>query len=204
MVLKECCVLVYHNTDRKNLSTIMAEGLRPLATNRTKEMQVIDFAFDHIAARLGIPFRRRGIFAWPERKEGMFQASVTLGLRVDPAHALVVHQAWVDLAWGITESVFARVRENKKQALQGMPAEELFDLFKHIILYEGPLGYVLFELAGLYWVTGLPLTQYAQNKGTLNAAVTGAMHKFPGLMPGLDHEVALEAEVILAEHLTVL
>ncbi len=187
---------VYHLTDRKNLDKIMVDGLRPLAKNRPKELEIADVAFDIAANRLGIPQRRKGLFAWPTLEMAMGGFSNQTAIVEVETHAqtsLVLHQAWIDLAWGMVEGIFARIRPGFKE----LEADELLERMKIIRIYEGYFTDVLLELGKLYWTTGVLLADYNEEKAKLlNGPVTEQMARFQGLMPGLGHEAALGVEII--------
>ncbi len=193
---------VFHATSRANADKILTEGLKPLVSNRPKELAVVDFAFDKIAERLGINYRRSGIFAWPDKKLNVFGDTVILELIVDPELSVVIHQAWVDLAWGIVGTVFSRIGETKRGFVETATPEELFGMFRNVLVYEGRVGHVLFELARNYWSSAVTLAQYnTVSKEQMNRDVVGMIQRFPGLLPHLEHEVCLGVDIIENERI---
>jgi len=190
---------VYHGTAREDVPKILVEGLRPLGKNRTKEIQVVDHAFDLVAAELGIPYRRTGIFAWPERK---LASGTILEVAVDPTRCIVLHQAWMDLAWGIMDNIAERIRNNQHPEAINLPAAQLFDLLRLAMLHEGRFDEVLFRLAANYWTTAQTLDQYDPH--LMNLAVRAEMVRFPNLLPNLAHEVLLADAVVEKERIRLL
>lgn len=191
---------VYHHTNKKDLGNILVEGLRPLTINRPRELQVVDHAFDAVAQRSGIPYKRKGIFAWPDKKKPIFEETVVLEVDVDPDKTLVVHQAWLDLAWGMVEGVFARIRPQYKKTLDEKTAETMFEILRDAQIYEGRLDRVLFELGELYWTTGMPLLEVDMD--ALTQEVLDMQRRFQGLLPYMAFpEVALGMEVIPPERI---
>lgn len=192
---------VCHVTRRANISAIMTEGLLPLAKNRPKELQVVDFAFDITAERLGIKHRRAGMFAWPSLELARTAGDAIFQVNLDPNFLLVLHQSWLDLAWGITGTILSRFPLNLQNS-----AGDLFDSISNLFIYEGKVEQVLFELAELYWTTGIHLASYDDNSiYALNSTVI--KHKqlrFHGLLPHLDHEVAIGTKAIPVENLTLI
>jgi len=194
---------VFHATSRANADKILTEGLKPLVSNRPKELAVVDFAFDKIAERLGINYRRSGIFAWPDKKLNVFGDTVILELIVDPELSVVMHQAWVDLAWGIVGTVFSRIGETKRGFVETATPEELFGMFRNVLVYEGRVGHVLFELAQRYWSSGVSLADYGDStRGMLNQKVIEVLPRFQGLLPHLDHEVCLGVGTIESDKIS--
>ena len=191
-------IKVFHATDKKNLDKIKVEGLRPLAKNRPKELQVADHAFDLVAERLGITHRRKGLFAWPKETNGAIE------VEVDPEKALVLHQAWIDLAWGIVEGIFGRIPLDKQTEFRTMEPWELYNQMIGIRIPEGTVDDALRVLGEKYWRNGVLLKDY--NKRTakeLTDAVIIMRRKFGGLMLWLDHEVVLGTEIIPIERIQI-
>lgn len=189
---------VYHVTNAKHVPAILKEGLNPLATNRTKEIEVVDHGFDLAAKELGLTPIRKGSFAWPNRPEVIFNESVVLEVAADPHAARVFHQAWMDLAWGIVGGVLGRIPQQHVARFRDMKPEDLFGEMRNIPVFEGLVGDVILRLGRRYYQTALPLEEYApETAQLLNSRVLEAQIRFPGLMPYLDHEVALGLEPVL-------
>ena len=197
----------YHVTAKTNLDGIMVEGLRPLAKNRPKELKVADSVFDIAARRLGVQHRRIGLFAWPNTEPAITDQSAIIEVDINAIIARVFHQAWIDLAWGMIEGIFARLLPGPMRNIESLiehDIEKLFKEIKNIQVYEGFIGDVLLELAMLYWGTGIRLIDY--NKETaqaLNQKVIEQQKRFQGLMPGLGHEVALGVEIIKPDRIRI-
>ncbi|MDO8553982.1 MAG: hypothetical protein Q7S22_04195 [Candidatus Micrarchaeota archaeon] len=198
---------VYHATARANLPMIMVDGLKPLAKNRTREIQVVDLAFDIVAEAKGVRQRRTGIFAWHDKESthSLHFDSAILEVAVDPCTALVLHQAWMDLAWGIVEGILVRVPSQHKDKINALSVNELFEQLIHVQIYEGTAGEVLSELGLLYWGSGVRLADYnVESAHALTDKVIQSQRLFSGLMPGVNHEVALGVEPIPKERLALL
>ena len=126
---------VYHITDKANLDRILTDGLQPLAKNRPKELKIADIAFDIAARRLGIMHRRKGIFAWPTEemaKGGTTNQSTIIEIETNAQTALVLHQAWIDLAWGVLEGVVARLPPARMHNIELLLADAENEVFKKI------------------------------------------------------------------------
>ncbi len=193
---------VYHVTKAKHVSAILKEGLKPLATNRTKEIEVVDHGFDLAAKELGLTPIRKGSFAWPNRPEVMFNESVVLEVAADPHAARVFHQAWMDLAWGIVGGVLGRIPQQHVARFRDMKPEDLFGEMRHIPVFEGLVGDVILRLGRRYYQTAVLLQEYnPEIAQLLSRRVAEAQPRFPGLMPYLDHEVALGTDPISIERI---
>ncbi|MBI5224013.1 hypothetical protein HY990_06355 [Candidatus Micrarchaeota archaeon] len=189
---------VYHATRRDKVGGILNEGLMPLATNRPRELAMVDVAFDKVATNLAVPWRRAGIFAWPDRKPPIFGDSVILEVIVDPKKVPVLHTAYVDLSWGMVERVLNRVRPAYREKVDALSPQEALEFLGDAQIYEGRLRDVLAKLAEYYWKSSVLLSAYSdQNALALNLTVNSLqMTRFVGLLPNLDHEVALGMDTI--------
>lgn len=195
-------VKVYHATTRANLAGIMAEGLKPLAKNRPRGLQLADFAFDAVAGADGVTHRRTGVFAWPDRNKAclLHSDSAILEVTADSRTALVFHQAWIDLAWGIMETVLSAVNSGYKEWAAHANPRDVLDQLGQAQLSEGCLADVLSSLARSYWRSGVTLAEYnPESARAMTEQVIQQQARFSGLMPGLDHEVALGSETIPRE-----
>ncbi|MFH1520536.1 MAG: hypothetical protein ABID61_02745 [Candidatus Micrarchaeota archaeon] len=176
----------------------MTEGLLPLAKNRPKELQVVDFAFDIVAERLGIKHRRVGMFAWPNQKLAQSTGDGLIIQVTANQDSLVFHQAWLDLAWGITGTIFGRIPSHLQKQFRQYTTEELFRQMSDLFVYEGKVSAVLFELAELYWKTAIHLSLYDDSaKQVMDFEVAKHQQtRFQGLLITLPHEVAIGTEPI--------
>lgn len=180
---------VYHvPASAKNTSKILAEGLIAGASSeRGQDLQIADIVFDRVAEKLGIRFRRTGIFAWPSRERAQHQIDISkkefgerpiLELTIDPNDAIVAHQDFMSLAYNLVR--LAIIRSIKQYTSSGgspqkveitsrISGQDLLSLMEFVendqylnILRRELTGIseLVSNIAGVYWNRAIPLLEY--------------------------------------------
>ncbi|GEM_PF-6276127 len=200
---------VYHvPASAKNTSNILAEGLIAGASpERGQDLQIADIMFDRVAEKLGIKFRRTGIFAWPSRERAQHQIDIglknfgerpILELTIDPNDAIVAHQDFMSLAYtsiwsAITKSGMQYFSSGKSphrlDMVSKLSGENLLsvlefvenDPYLNILRRElTPILGLVSNIAELYWKTAVPLSDYdEESQRKLDALVLEIFSRMP-------------------------